>query len=247
MITIHSKSQESDPPGMPGKGPTPMKAAATKVKARRVVAASKNTALVRDRRTQLVGAAIEVFGKKGFHATTVRDIGRVSRLTQGTIYNNVRSKEDILFLVCDRIVTEYQDSVRRALAVEGDAIARLRAALRGIVGVMHERQDTILLLYHESHNLDRRSLRTILARVHEFIESFQQVLAEANEEKRLHIADVRLSANIVTYLPTMLALRRWALPSDLTSEQIIDDTVGFMLRGLGIVDKPSARSAALRD
>ena len=223
-----------------------MKAAATKIKARRVVAASKNTQLVRDRRMQLVGAAIEVFAEKGFHATTVRDIGRVSRLTQGTIYNYVRSKEDILFLVCDRIVTEYQDSVRRALAVEGDAIARLRAALRGIVGVMHEHQDTILLLYHESHNLDRRSLRTILARVHEFIESFQRLLAEANEEKRLQITDVRLSANIVTYLPTMLALRRWALPKDLTSEQIIDDTVGFMLRGLGIVDKQLTRSLPLR-
>src|SRR5439155_25514719 len=100
-----------------------MKAAAIKMKARRVVAVTKNSALVRDRRTQLVGAAIEVFAEKGFHATTVRDIGRASRLTQGTIYNYVRSKEDILFLVCDRIVTQYHDSVRRALATEGDAIA----------------------------------------------------------------------------------------------------------------------------
>jgi AcrR family transcriptional regulator len=147
-----------------------MKSAATKPRGRRVVAASKNSALVVNRRRQLVGAAIEVFAQKGFHATTVRDIGRVSGLTQGTIYNYVRSKKDILFLVCDRIVTEYHDSVRRALAVEGDAIARLKAALRGIVVVMHKHQDTILLLYHESHNLDRRSLRTILAQVHEFIE-----------------------------------------------------------------------------
>jgi AcrR family transcriptional regulator len=204
------------------------------------MAATKNTELVRNRRTQLVGAAIEAFGEKGFHATTVRDIGRVSGLTQGTIYNYVRSKEDILFLVCDHIVTEYQDSVRRALAVEGNAIARLKTALRGIVGVMHEHQDAILLLYHESHNLDRRSLRTILASVHEFIRSFEQLLAEANEEQRLHITDLRLSANIITYLPTMLALRRWALPKDLTSEQTIDETVGFMLRGLGIADsRPS--------
>jgi AcrR family transcriptional regulator len=223
-----------------------MKSAATKPRGRRVVAASKNSALVINRRRQLVGAAIEVFAQKGFHATTVRDIGRVSGLTQGTIYNYVRSKEDILFLVCDRIVTEYHDSVRRALAVEGDAIARVKAALRGIVGVMHEHQDTILLLYHESHNLDRRSLRTILAQVHEFIESFQQLLAEASADTRLHIKDVRLSANIVTYLPTMLALRRWALPKDLTSEQIIDETVSFMLRGLGIADKRPSRTFALR-
>jgi AcrR family transcriptional regulator len=224
-----------------------MKSAATKPRGRRVVAASKNSALVVNRRRQLVGAAIEVFAQKGFHAATVRDIGRVSGLTQGTIYNYVRSKKDILFLVCDRIVTEYHDSVRRALAVEGDAIARLKAALRGIVVVMHEHQDTILLLYHESHNLDRRSLRTILAQVHEFIESFHQLLAEVREEARLPISDVRLSANIVTYLPTMLALRRWALPKDMTNERIIDETVAFMLRGLGIVDKPPARSFPLRD
>jgi AcrR family transcriptional regulator len=219
-----------------------MKSAATKPRGRRVVAASKNSALVVNRRRQLVGAAIEVFAQKGFHATTVRDIGRVSGLTQGTIYNYVRSKKDILFLVCDRIVTEYHDSVRRALAVEGDAIARLKAALRGIVVVMHKHQDTILLLYHESHNLDRRSLRTILAQVHEFIECFHQLLAEVREEARLPISDVRLLANIVTYLPTMLALRRWALPKDMTNEQIIDETVAFMLRGLGIVDKQPTRS-----
>jgi AcrR family transcriptional regulator len=202
--------------------------------------------LVRDRRAQLVGAAIRAFAEKGFHATTVRDIGRVSGLTQGTIYNYVRSKEDILFLVCDRIVTEYQDSVRRALEVEGDAIARLKAALHGIVGVMHQHQDTILLLYHESHNLDRRSLRTILASVHDFIESFQQLLAQAHKEKRLHIKDLRLSANIVTYLPTMLALRRWALPKDLTSEQIIEDTVSFMLRGLGVGEGAQKRPSPSR-
>jgi hypothetical protein len=39
---------------------------------------------------------------------------------------------------------------------------RLSAALRGIVKVMIERKSTILILYHESHNLERRSLRVIL-------------------------------------------------------------------------------------
>jgi AcrR family transcriptional regulator len=134
---------------------------------RRVKTATKNAVLVRDRREQLIRAAIKVFDAKGFHQTTVRDIGRAARLTQATIYNYVRSKEDILFLVCDRVVTEYQDSVRRALVANGDATERLGAALRGIVKVMIERQSTILLLYHESHNLDHRSLRVILARVAE--------------------------------------------------------------------------------
>jgi AcrR family transcriptional regulator len=200
---------------------------------RRVKTATKNAGLIRDRREQLIRAAIKVFGAKGFHQTTVRDIGRAARLTQGTIYNYVRSKEDILFLVCDRVVTEYQDSVRRALVANGDATERLGAALRGIVKVMIERQSTILLLYHESHNLDRRSLRVILARVAEFIADFERLLMEADQVRRILPRDFRLIANVVTFLPTMVALRRWALPQTLSHEALTNELVDFMLRGLG--------------
>jgi AcrR family transcriptional regulator len=201
---------------------------------REVKTATKDANLIRDRREQLIRAAIKVFGEKGFHQTTVRDIGRAARLTQGTIYNYVRSKEDILFLVCDRIVAEYQDSVRQALRTGGNASERLATALRGVVTVMIERQSTILLLYHESHNLDRRSLRVILARVDEFINDFQQLLSEANRGRTISIRDSRLSANIVTFLPTIVALRRWALPHRLSHEELVSELVDFMLRGLDV-------------
>jgi AcrR family transcriptional regulator len=199
-----------------------------------VKTATKDERLVRNRREQLIRAAVKVFGEKGFHQTTVRDIGRAARLTQGTIYNYVRSKEDILFLVCDRVVTEYQDSARRALSGNGSATARLAGALRGIVQVMIERQSTILLLYHESHNLDRRSLRVILARVGEFIENFDQLLREAHRQQRLRASNFELSANIITYLPTIVALRRWALPQRISRDRLVDELVNFMLRGLGL-------------
>jgi len=68
------------------------------------------------------------FRRKAFHATTVRDIGRAAGLTQGTIYNYVRSKEDILFLVCDRVVAEYISLWKKAAAATGDPALRLREA-----------------------------------------------------------------------------------------------------------------------
>jgi AcrR family transcriptional regulator len=204
--------------------------------ARAVRTNTKDPELIRDRREQLIRAALEVFQKKGFHQATVRDIGRAAALTQGTIYNYVRSKEDILFLVCDHVVTEYVESVQQALAT-GDARTRMEAALRGIARVMVERRSTILLLYHESHNLDRRALRSLLSRVHDFVVKVEQLVAEAitptRTPTRLPRARLRLLANIVTFLPTMVALRGWALPRELTHEQYIDEIVDFMMKGLG--------------
>jgi len=201
---------------------------------RSVGTATKNTDLVRDRRDQIVKAAIRVFAAKGFHETTVRDIGREAQLTQGTLYNYVRSKEDILFLVCDRIVTGYLERVRAAAAIEGDARERLEAAVKGVVRVMCAHKDSILLLYHESHNLEPKSLRVILSRVDEFIVSFEGLLRDAGIVAAREQKQLRLMANIATFLPTMVALRKWALPGALGEEATIDEIAAFILRGLQV-------------
>jgi TetR/AcrR family transcriptional regulator, cholesterol catabolism regulator len=201
--------------------------------ARSVGTNTKDPELVRDRREQLILAALEVFQEKGFHATTVRDIGRAAGLTQGTIYNYVRSKEDILFLVCDRVIAEYISSMEEAAAATGDPAARLREALRGVTRVMIEQSSAILLVYHESHNLDRRSLRSLLARVQSWIDRFEELVAEGLGRERLPKTKLRLLTNIVTFLPTLIALRAWSLPKDLTHDQYTEGLVEFMMRGLG--------------
>jgi len=164
----------------------------------------------------------------------VRDIGHAAGLTQGTIYNYVRSKEDILFLVCDRVIAEYISSMEEAAAATGDPAARLREALRGVTRVMIEQSSAILLVYHESHNLDRRSLRSLLTRVQGWINQFEELVAEGLGRERLPKTKRSLLTNIVTFLPTLIALRGWSLPKDLTHDQYTEGLVEFMMRGLGL-------------
>jgi AcrR family transcriptional regulator len=200
----------------------------------RVVAANvKDRELVRDRRRQLVEAALAVFLRKGYHDTTVRDIGRQGGFTQGTIYNYVRSKSDILYLVCDEVVRAYQDAVARAVAGASDPASRLSSAVHAVVAELHEHQDAILLLYQESHALDTRSLQGILVRVSEYIEMFERLLAEAARDGRIPPLNARLAANVVTFLPTMVALRRWDLRGRLSREALLRGVTEFILRGLG--------------
>jgi len=103
---------------------------------RRVKTATKNPLRVRERRDRLIDAAIQVFIEKGFHNATVRDIGRVANMTQGTIYNYVSSKDDILYLVCDRIVAEYNAEARRAVDTTHEPLGRVRSAVRASSEVM---------------------------------------------------------------------------------------------------------------
>jgi AcrR family transcriptional regulator len=205
----------------------------TKTRLRQVKAALKDPSLVRQRRQELIGAAVQVFMEKGFHDTTVRDIGRAANMTQGSIYNYVESKDDILYLVCDQIVSEYQQETRKALENSPDPVVRVQSAVRAIAEVMHRHQEEILLIYQDSHLLDGKSRRVILARVEEFIGMFETILIDAARELGIPMENAHFAANILTFLPTMIALRRWSLKDEMRPHSIIEGMVDFLSRGLG--------------
>jgi AcrR family transcriptional regulator len=207
---------------------------------RQVKAATKDAGLVREKREQLIAAAIRVFIDKGFHNATVRDIGRAAGMTQGTIYNYVRSKDDILYLVCDRIVSEYQEETRKALESGLDPAGRIRSAVHAVCEVMYQHQQEILLIYQDSHLLEPRSLRVILARVEEFIGMFETIVAQAMRDRAGPKPNSRLAAHILTFLPVMLALRRWSLYRNLTHDEVVDGLTDFLVKGLGL-DEGSAK------
>ena len=222
---------------------TDNKRATGTIPARTVKAVTRDLPLVRERRDRLIKAAIDVVKVKGFHAATMRDIGRAAGMTQGTIYNYVTSKDDVLFLVCDRLVSEYQDETRKALETVPDPVARVRSGARAVAEVIYEHQDEILLIFQNSHLLDKQSLRVILARVDGFARLFEKFLTDAAREAGIPIGNSYLMANIFTYLPTIVALRRWSLGRELSQNEILSGLTEFLVRGLGF---PAASPVARR-
>jgi len=203
----------------------------------------KTQELVAERREHLILSAISVFKEKGFHAATVRDIGRAAGMTQGTIYNYVGSKDDILFLVCDRLVTEYQREVRKAMDSAGAPEVRFRLAVRAVCEVMLSHDEEILLIYQNSHLLDKRGREVVVGRVREFIGQFESLIVEVSADAGIVVPDAYVAANIFTFLPTMIALRRWAFSNETSRDELVEDISQFLLRGIGLGPQPLMKSA----
>lgn len=54
-----------------------------------------------NRRAQMVPAAVRCFERQGFHATSVADIVAESGLSAGSVYQYVRSKDEIIAAVSE--------------------------------------------------------------------------------------------------------------------------------------------------
>ncbi|HVC65825.1 MAG TPA: TetR/AcrR family transcriptional regulator [Candidatus Dormibacteraeota bacterium] len=75
---------------------------------------------------QIIQAAVRVFARKGYFSSRVSDIAREAGIAAGTIYLYFRTKEDILITLFREKMSVFVSSMRRAIADEPNAVAKVR-------------------------------------------------------------------------------------------------------------------------
>ena len=79
-----------------------------------------------DKSQNIIEAAVRVFARKGYYNSRVSDIAREAGIAAGTIYLYFKTKDDILVTLFRDKMTEFVGSLRKAVADEPDAIAKVR-------------------------------------------------------------------------------------------------------------------------
>ena len=196
----------------------------------------KNANLIDFRRKQIIEGAIKVFTAKGFHSATVREIAEEAGLTMGSLYNYIRSKEDIIYIVYDYITRILREEVKQAIAGISDPKERLKSALRQNLDSIYKYQDVVMFIYKASNFLDRESLHDVLARETEYIELFEDLLRGYFEEKEVNETRLRLAADLLTYIPVIVTFRRWSLKRRFDSmDTAMKDILDFVLLGIEVI------------
>src|SRR5260370_4699146 len=90
--------------------------------------------LVERRRAQIVEAATRLVARKGFAKTVVRDIAEEANISVGLVYEYVRSKEDILFLIYEHWSRVWGEGLEKAIARGKDPLEQLHSAVSFLVG-----------------------------------------------------------------------------------------------------------------
>lgn len=93
----------------------------------------------RQRRDRLIAAALEVFGEKGYHASTVRDVCRRAELTSRYFYESFDGMEALFEAVYAHVSRELMSRVMLVLAatpMDPDLLAE--AALRAFLEYIRE-------------------------------------------------------------------------------------------------------------
>ncbi|MFI5323101.1 MAG: TetR/AcrR family transcriptional regulator [Thermodesulfobacteriota bacterium] len=200
----------------------------------RIASNIKDKDLINVRRHELVNAAVELFVRKGFHKTTVREIAREFGMSMGALYDYIRTKEDILFLVCDHIHKSVSDKLQSSFVGKKDAKENLKNAIRDYFTIIDEIQDYSLLLYQETKSLNRTDRNYILSAEKELVAIFENIITHGIKEKifRIDMATAKLVAENIMVLGQMWAFRRWSIQKTYSLKNYIKIQTDLILRSI---------------
>jgi TetR/AcrR family transcriptional regulator, fatty acid metabolism regulator protein len=94
-----------------------------------------------DKPQQIIDAAVRVFARNGFYNSRVSDIAREAGIASGTIYLYFKTKDEILVTLFREKMAEFVDTLRKEIAGEPDARAKLRRLVRLHLETLQARPD----------------------------------------------------------------------------------------------------------
>lgn len=184
----------------------------------------KDPQLIKKRREQMVKGAVRLFIEKGFHRTTTREIAKESGFSIGTLYEYIRSKEDVLYLVCDAIYDEVSSRLTEQLDTEQKGLGRLKNAISSFFHIVNDMQDEVLVMYQEAKSLPKEALSYVLQKEREMTRMIKKIIKDCLlEEGQTNVSDKKaeLIANNILVQGHMWAFRRWAIQKNFSISDYI--------------------------
>jgi TetR/AcrR family transcriptional regulator, cholesterol catabolism regulator len=197
----------------------------------------KNKDLVSKRRKQIINAASKLFFEKGFDQTTMREISRTSGLTMGSLYDYVRSKDDILVLVYKDVIERFRlglgENERIDVEVNPENLGNI---LRRSMKQMYKLSKAVQLLYRESWSR-RRNVHLQMREIDRVqVENFTHFLLNGQQKGYFQLKNPKVTADLILLLVALPAIREWSL-THIDQEEVIDTVAKFILRGLSTRDQ----------
>ena len=186
--------------------------------------------LLIDRRSEIKNVAQNLFREKGYAGTTVRDIARGMKMEAASLYNHIKSKEEILHEICFGMADEFFAGLN-TISKNLPAQKKIELAITNHIHVVLKNPDASNAFFHEWIYMKEDNLRKFKVLRSNYEKKFRNILEEGMEKKVFSGRDIKLT--IFTLFSAMNALHE--LQHHLKSkeeEEIIESFTEILLKGI---------------
>jgi TetR/AcrR family transcriptional regulator, cholesterol catabolism regulator len=170
---------------------------------------------------RIVEAAVELFHRQGYNATSLRQIADDVGLQVGSLYNHMSSKEQLLFDIMRDVMEELIEHTEEEMASVGDdSLDRVLAFLRASIHFHATRQKQTFIGNSELRGLSPEHRAGIVELRDRYETMLRETLQAAQDDGAIEVSDVQLATFAALALCTSVAT--WYRPNGRLSLEDLD-------------------------
>lgn len=189
-----------------------------------------------ERREQVLDAALDCFGERGYHGTHVSHVIAAAGVARGTFYLHFDSKHAVFEALVERMLDVFLRLPQlpwQEVRTAKDAERLLREAYRRTFALFREHRRLTRLLFEEAVGIDkgvRRRLEAHYAAWRERIETMIDELSAAGVARRG--LDREVTSELIVGMVERVARRTLLDDEEPDLDRLVDAVVSFELRGV---------------
>lgn len=184
------------------------------------------------RREAIIDTSAQVFAQRGYHATGLTELCAANGLGKGALYHYIRSKEDLLAAIHDRVMDEVMAGADRVAAAGGTPSAQLTMLGDELLDVIHRYPDHVWVFLHEFPALTGERAEQFRVRRRDYERRVEAVLQAGVDAGDFRDVDPRLTA--LAWLGMHNYTYLWLRPGGrLSARDVAQPFADLFIRGIG--------------
>ncbi|MBK0328089.1 TetR/AcrR family transcriptional regulator [Rhodobacteraceae bacterium F11138] len=184
-----------------------------------------------NKRDLVAEAACQVIADKGFAGASMREIAAAAGMHVPTMYQYVRSKDEVLELVYNSAILRVRQNAADALNADLEPLDKLMLLIASLVKGNFEMRKEAGVLNRELRSLSHEGRVRVLAHYSGFMKEVADIISNGVSSGEFRDVDAHIVANVIDAICDMWALRPFAL-SDVKQEDFIEEVSRFVTYGL---------------
>lgn len=131
--------------------------------------------------SRALDAAVGLFSRKGYAATSTREVAKLLGIQKATLYYHVDSKEDLLFLICQSSLTQIRNDVETAIQDRSDPLERVQTLICSHIESLLRDEAEHSTTFTEMHALSEERFGQIMKLRDGYENLVRSVLRDAQE------------------------------------------------------------------
>ena len=175
--------------------------------------------------------ASALFRKKGFPATSMRDIAEAIGIEAPSLYNHIESKSEILEYVCFRIGRLFINHLKEVEFNKQNNLSKIESILRFHISMMIEEYESVYIAEHEWRHLPEPFLNDFKNQRRNYRSRLAAILQKGIDAKEIDAVNPYVA--VLTILSAISGIEGWQKSGKKIDARLLEeDMIKILIGGL---------------